>query len=195
VRVAPYGGDVTDEDRARWDARYARLDSSAVDTAGAPPLLAAHEHLVPTAGSALELACGVGTASVWLAERGLDVLGVDGSPVAIDRARDLARRRGVDARCRFAVVDLDDGLPPGPPAALILCHRFRDPRLDAAITARLAPGGLLAMTVLSEVGAAPGRFRARPGELPAAFAALDVLAAGEADGEAWLLARTCQPSG
>jgi hypothetical protein len=43
--------------------------------------------------------------------------------------------------------------------------------------------------VLSEVGATAGPFRARAGELRRAFAGLQVMAAGEADGEAWLLAR------
>jgi hypothetical protein len=109
--------------------------------------------------------------------------------VAIGRARDLAGRSGVGDRCRFDVVDLDDGLPAGPPADVILCHKFRDRRLDRAIIGRLAPGGLLAIVVLSEVGTEPGPFRAAPGELPAAFAELDQVAAGEGQGCAWLLAR------
>ena len=54
---------------------------------------------------------------------------------------------------------------------------------------RLEPGGLLAMVVLSEVDVGPGPFRARPGELAAAFAGLDLIAEGEGQGEAWLLAR------
>jgi hypothetical protein len=54
---------------------------------------------------------------------------------------------------------------------------------------RLAPGGLLAITALSEVGAASGPFRVGPGELRAAFAELDLIAASEGQGEAWLLAR------
>jgi hypothetical protein len=111
------------------------------------------------------------------------------SATAISQARDLARRRGVGDRCRFDVVDLDTGLPAGPPVDVALCHRFRDRRLDHAIIARLAPGGLLAIAALSEVGAGPGCFRAAPGELPAAFTGLDVIAAGEGRGEAWLLAR------
>ena len=49
--------------------------------------------------------------------------------------------------------------------------------------------GLLAITALGEVGATPGPFRVAAGELPAAFAGLDVIAAGERQGEAWLLAR------
>jgi hypothetical protein len=54
---------------------------------------------------------------------------------------------------------------------------------------RLAQGGLLAIAVLSEVDAAPGPFRATVGELPAAFAELELVAAGEGHGQAWLLAR------
>jgi SAM-dependent methyltransferase len=180
---------VTEADRAHWDDRYARLGPAAVEAVGLPARFAPFADRFPTAGVALDLACGTGHAAVWLARRGLDVLGLDVSVVAIDQANELAARSGVTDRCRFAVWDLDDGLPEGPPAAVILCHRFRDARLDDAVVARLAPGGLLATTALSEVGATPGRFRVAAGELLRAFAALDVLEAGEADGEAWLIVR------
>lgn len=180
---------VTGEDRRRWDERYASQGPAAVDAIEAPKGFAAYAGVFPTAGQALELACGQGLGGLWLARRGLQVLGVDISPVAISRARDLARRTGLDDRCRFDVVDLDDGLPAGPAVDVILCHKFRDRRLDRAIIERLAPGGLLAIAVLSEVDASPGSFRAAAGELPAAFAELDVIAAGEGQGHAWLLAR------
>ncbi|MGD1257687.1 class I SAM-dependent methyltransferase [Mycobacterium seoulense] len=180
---------MAEADRQRWDERYQTMAPPSVDAVGPPEFLAAHAEVLPTAGRALDLACGPGLAAVWLAERGLHVEGFDVSPVAVGQARDLAQRVGVSDRCRFAVVDLDDGLPAGPPADVILCHRFRDRRLDHAIIERLAPGGLLAIAVLSEVGAAPGPFRAVAGELPAAFAELDQLAAREGAGQAWLLAR------
>jgi hypothetical protein len=55
---------------------------------------------------------------------------------------------------------------------------------------RLAPGGILAITELSVDGAThPGRFRARPGELRREFAAMELLAEGERDGNAWLVGR------
>jgi hypothetical protein len=64
---------------------------------------------------------------------------------------------------------------------------YRESRLDEELIERLAPDGLLAITSLSEVGAGPGRFRARPGELRDAFAELEILAEAEHDGVAWLL--------
>jgi hypothetical protein len=80
-------------------------------------------------------------------------------------------------------------LPPGPAVDVILCHKFRDRRLDRAIIERLAKGGLLAIAVLSEVGAESGPFRAARGELATAFADLEEIVAGEGEGRAWLLAR------
>jgi SAM-dependent methyltransferase len=119
----------------------------------------------------------------------MEIHGVDVSPVAIDLARRLAVDSGVADRCRFDVVDLDGGLPPGPDVDLLFCYLFRDQRLDQAMMDRLLPGGLLAVAVLSEVGAGPGPFRARPSELRDAFDELNVLVEGEEDGMAWLLAR------
>jgi 2-polyprenyl-3-methyl-5-hydroxy-6-metoxy-1,4-benzoquinol methylase len=180
---------VTSQDRRRWDERYASRQPPPDEAIRPPGLFADYADAFPRAGHGLDLACGQGFGSVWLARRGLDVRAFDVSAIAIDQARELARRNGVADRCRFDVVDLDDGLPAGPPADVILSHKFRDSRLDRAIIARLAPSGLLAIAALSEVGGVPGRFRATPGELAAAFAELDVVAAGEGGGHAWLLAR------
>ncbi|HKI42000.1 MAG TPA: class I SAM-dependent methyltransferase [Mycobacterium sp.] len=178
-----------DVDRRRWDERYTNQGPPPVSAVGPPKILARHADLFPSEGTALDLACGQGRAAVWLARRGLEVWGWDISPVAVSHARDLARRSGVGDRCRLGVADLDDGLPPGPPVDVVLCHKFRDRRLDQAIVGRLKPGGLLAIVVLSQVGAAPGPFRAVAGELSAAFPDLDPLASGEGQGCAWLLAR------
>ena len=180
---------MSESDRQHWDDRYAKLGPAPLDALEAPPDFAAFAELFPRSGFAFELACGRGRLAVWLANRGMHVHGVDVSPVAIDLARQLAAQSALADRCRFDVADLDDGLPAGPPADLIVCHLFRDARLDRGLLERLAPGGLLAIAVLSEVGAAPGPFRARPGELHAAFGELDIQAEGEADGRAWLLGR------
>ena len=180
---------MAEADRCRWDERYASKGPPALDAVGVPDIWACHADEFPTSGTALDIACGQGLGAVWLATRGMEVLGLDISPVAVAQARDLALRGGVSDHCRFDIADFDDGLPPGPPVDVILCHKFRDRRLDQEIIGRLAPGGLLAMAVLSEVGAAPGPFRAAAGELAAAFAGLSMVAAGEGDGCAWVLAR------
>jgi len=173
---------VSRDDRERWDAAYRDRE---VGTPALPAVFAAYEAVFPTSGAALDIACGQGSAAVWLARRGLDVLGVDASVVAIEQARAVA----AGTTARFAVADLDDGLPPGAPVDVLLCHRFRDPRLYPAFVDRLKPGGLLAVCVLSEVGGSPGTFRAAAGELGRAFAELEPIAAGEGGGQAWLLAR------
>ncbi|HSK07909.1 MAG TPA: methyltransferase domain-containing protein [Acidimicrobiia bacterium] len=180
---------MSDDDRERWDARYAQGGLAPIGIPGPPPGFASDGHLFPTYGLALDIACGRGRAAVWLALRGMEVQAVDVSPVAIDLARELARRHGVTERCHFHVHDLDAGLPDGPHVDLLLCHLFRDPRLDQAMLERVRPGGLLAVAVLSEVGVEPGPFRARPGELRDAFEGLELLAEGEADGTAWLVGR------
>ena len=176
-------------DRHRWDERYTAKGPPAMSSVAPPGVFARYADAFPASGGALDLACGQGLGSVWLASRGLRVLGWDVSPVAVSQARELAQRAGVADHCRFEVADFDDGLPAGPPVEVVLCCRFRDQRLDQAILERLSPGGLLAIAALSEVGASPGPFRAAAGELPAAFAGLDVIDAGEGDGQAWLLAR------
>jgi len=54
--------------------------------------------------TALTVADGEGRNGVWLAEQGLDVLAIDFSPVALAKARALARERGVALRTEVADV-------------------------------------------------------------------------------------------
>jgi len=180
---------VSDDDRERWDSRYGGAEPATVDEIALPAVFAKYAELFPTSGRALDIACGRGLAAVWLARRGIDVLGLDVSAVAVGQANKLAWAAGLATRCRFSVADLDDGLPAGPSVNVLLCNKFRDSRLDSALLSRLAPDGILAISALSEVGASPGPFRAKPGELRRAFGALEVITAGEDAGLAWLLAR------
>lgn len=181
---------MSEADRLHWDERYAAGGLAPFGDHGPPPVFADSVQFLPTEGDALELACGRGRAAVWLAHRGMHVWGVDVSPVAIDLAIELAELSGVADSCRLEVFDLDNGLPEGPPVDLIFSHLFRDSSLDRAMVGRLRPGGILAISSLSEVGSAPGRFRVLRGELQAGFAAdLDVLSHTETDGMAALVAR------
>jgi SAM-dependent methyltransferase len=152
-------------DADRWNERYA---------AQAPPMAAVPEALrrlidvVPTRGTALDVACGAGAQTLWLAGRGLDVVALDVSPVAIGLLIRAADRAGLGERVHAGVADLDDGLPDDLGRfEVVLCQRFRQPSLYGPLVDHVADGGIAALTVLSEVGLddAPGPFHAPEGEL------------------------------
>lgn len=64
---------------------------------------------IPTTGRVLELGCGAGDLSLWLARRGYDVSGVDISPAAVEWAKEKASARGLQAAFSVGnVVDLRD---------------------------------------------------------------------------------------
>ena len=107
---------------------------------------------------ALEIGAGTGTNAVWLAEHGFDVLGIDLSPLAVERARAKMNERALS--CRFAALDFLAAPPPGGPFQFVFdrgCfHVFDEPderrRFSAHVAAALAPGGLW----LSMIGSTEG---------------------------------------
>jgi SAM-dependent methyltransferase len=107
---------------------------------------------------ALEIGAGTGTNAIWMAERGFDVLGVDVSPLAVERAQ--AKMEGRAARCRFATWDfLAAPLPDGPFQFVfdrgcfhIFDEQSERERFAARVAAALAPGGLW----LSLIGSTEG---------------------------------------
>jgi 2-polyprenyl-3-methyl-5-hydroxy-6-metoxy-1,4-benzoquinol methylase len=95
---------MSEKDRERWDAKWqSRLDSPFEPH----PLLLRKQELLAGDGFALDLACGRGQNSLWLARLGYDVLGVDISRVALKAAKADASRHGLSERLRFEQVDLD----------------------------------------------------------------------------------------
>ncbi len=85
-----------------WNERYA---GDAYHFGVEPnAFLVSQQTLLKPGMSCLAVADGEGRNGVWLAEQGLDVLWVDNSHVALDKARKLARQRG--AELRFELADL-----------------------------------------------------------------------------------------
>ncbi len=65
------------------------------DRDSAPPEITALIEKLDRPGRALDLGCGTGTNSIYLAQHGWQATGVDFSPKAIELARDKAQRAGV----------------------------------------------------------------------------------------------------
>jgi SAM-dependent methyltransferase len=85
------------EQKSQWDVKYERGLPSLTEPD--PFFLSAYvqfvEPLFPSAGSALDLACGLGRHALWLASRHWRVSGVDVSDVAIGKLRRAALERKV----------------------------------------------------------------------------------------------------
>jgi SAM-dependent methyltransferase len=111
-----------------------------------------------TPARTLEIGAGTGTNAIWLAERGFDVLGIDVSPVAVERAH--AKLGGRALGCRFATLDILAAPPPDGSFQFVFdrgCfHVFDEPderqRFAAQVAAALAPAGVW----LSLIGSTEG---------------------------------------
>lgn len=144
-----------------WNESYAS-GQLPWDTGQPEPLLVkfiASGAVVP--GPMLEIGAGTGTNSIWMAEHGFDVLGVDVAPLAIERAQ--AKVEGRALRCRFTVWDFLAAPPPVGPFQFVFdrgCfHVFDEPgerqRFAGHVAAALAPEGLW----LSIIGSTEGPAR------------------------------------
>ena len=86
-----------------WDRKAARRDTVNSVTAS---LLKAITDLGVSGRTVLDVGCGIGDLAIGTVAAGAtSAMGVDLSPKAIDRARALARRRGVGDRTTFEVGD------------------------------------------------------------------------------------------
>ena len=128
------------------------------------------------AGHVLDAGCGTGEHTLLAASSGADALGIDGSSLAIERARGKAAERGIEAR--FEVADAlslaDLGLSFDVVIDSGLFHVFDDDsraRYVTSLASVLRPGGRLYLMCFSD--RQPGEFgprRVSQDELRAAFA-------------------------
>ncbi len=152
---------------------------------------AAPTRLAPGDGAtarAIDLGCGEGGVSIWLAEHGFRTVGVDFSPVALRKARQEAERRGI-GEDQLALVEGDLTAPAIPgvagPFDLLVDYGTLDdfgppdrPGVAALITRLSRPGSLFflyafygALHELPRISFS-GPSRASPGLVPGEVEAL-----------------------
>ncbi len=124
-------------DGEKWDRRY----SAEPERPALPDeLLVAHGYLLGK-GRALDVACGRGANSLFLAERGYEVDAIDISLVATASLRTEATRRKLKVNCIRA--DLDNHTLPQDTYDLIIVFYFFSERLIPQIKLALRPEALL----------------------------------------------------
>ncbi|HQZ04030.1 MAG TPA: class I SAM-dependent methyltransferase [Thauera sp.] len=94
-----------------WSKRYRDVGKAYLFGTEPNRFLARREALLQNGSNAVSIADGEGRNSVWLAELGLEVTGIEISAVAIEKARHLAAARKIDVH--FIQADmLAPGWPP-----------------------------------------------------------------------------------
>ena len=158
-----------------WDSAYDAGSRAPWDIGRPQPAVARLADKGLLSGRMLDAGCGSGEHALLAAARGADVVGVDISPRAIERARHKAAERGLAVRFEVGdALSLDDlGLTFDTVIDSGLFHVFDDAdraRYVTSLASVLPPGGTCYLMCFSErQPGAMGPRRVRQEELRAAF--------------------------
>jgi SAM-dependent methyltransferase len=160
---------------ARWDQTY-RQGWAPWDIGRPQPAFVRLADSGEIAGPALDCGCGTGENALMLAARGIEVVGIDIAPAAIEAARRKAGERGLPTDFRMGDA-LDLGRLGRTFATVIdsgVFHTFDDPeraRYVMSLAGVVRPGGVLHLLCFSELTPGDvGPRRVTQAELRAAFA-------------------------
>jgi tellurite methyltransferase len=164
-----------EEDRIKWNTRFESQNSYLGERPS--PFLSQEigniKTLVP-GFDALDIACGEGRNSLFLAQHGFKVVGLDISDIGLEKGRKRAQELGVEVD--FRRVDLDDCIIEGT-YDLILNFNFLLRSLIPPAVAALNPGGVLLFdTIMASEQLLQTRspaFLLQPGELCRLFSPYD----------------------
>ena len=129
---------MSEEDRSKWDQRYAQDSHRKRSQPG--EFIAQWIDRV-TVGNALDVACGLGQKSIFLAEAGFQVDAIDVSAVGLERASQQAVAQKLDIN--WIQHDLDQLYDFKKKYDLIIVMWYVDLTLIRRLCEQLAPGGYL----------------------------------------------------
>jgi len=130
---------------AFWDEHYSTAPAL---WSGNPNPMLVHEVGDLPGGRALDVGCGEGADALWLAQRGWQVLAIDVSQVALERAATHVASAGFSDRVTFERRDLLEWKPESRSLDLVTAQFFHlptelRPRVYDGLAEAVAPGGTL----------------------------------------------------
>ncbi len=156
-----------------WEERY-RSSESGKDEAATTLLVEIADTLPP--GAALDLACGTGRNTLYLAAKGWTVTALDGSTTAIELLRLSALARGLEVRSDTADLTAAGFMLPSEAFDLLVIAFYLQRDLFAKAKLSTRPGGLvLAIAHTPDPGEKWTEKRAAPGELRGLFSDWEIL--------------------
>jgi SAM-dependent methyltransferase len=163
-------------DLAAWEEQYRKEADSATAREPAPNPLLVQTVRDLRPGHALDLACGTGRNTLWLAQRGWNVTAVDGSATAIDVLSRHAERSGVTIDAQVADLESNEfTIAPSHYGLIAMCYYLQRNLLEQSKRG-LVPGGVMVViALLIESGKELSTFRLRPAELRGYFADWEIL--------------------
>ncbi|UFS61445.1 methyltransferase domain-containing protein [Sulfurimonas sp. HSL-3221] len=135
------------KDKEKWDKKYTEMEGL-LERRPPSELVSTHAAEAPGA-RALDLACGGGRHSLYLADEGFSVDAVDISTVALAALREKADLDKIN----LIEADLDTFVPDAETYDMIVKTNFLDRGLIARAKAALKPGGIMVLeTYMADAG-------------------------------------------
>lgn len=163
---------MSQKDQIKWDKKYTENDKL-LGFREASPLL---QQFFSSAGGikALDVACGTGRNTLYLAQNGFEVDALDISAVALQELTQHMHKITDLAHIHTQLVDLDSYTPPLSCYDLIIQTNFLDRRLIPLLAQALTKNGILIIETYmldpeNEKKGSNESYLLRPGELPSYF--------------------------
>ena len=161
--------------RDKWNRIYSKGGLPGPPAA----MLIDNDNILPIDGIALDLACGLGANSLFLAARGLEVHAWDISEVAVSHLAEQANSLGLNIQTR--VINITAEALPIESYDLVITSHYLDRSLPPAILDAARPGGLICYQTFTaekqiDMGPSNPMFLLKPNELQSFVPGCEILA-------------------